>query len=182
MLETIVAKVRLLRLLLSVLLITSSAASPLAVAVNGETHGRPAQNSPDVTFVLNRLQENPKLYSLVISDTDEHVISGTFSIERLQILRAILVEAEKFALTSEAVGAKEPITTRFMDKQEAAFICDVQKTGMESEFFLTLSTESGRLTLNAGRIIRSTKREQGIFFELLSRLEAVLPKLPAPSK
>lgn len=170
-----VTKLRLL--FLTLLLVASSATSPVVGRMNDG-----AQEPPDFSFVLNRLPENPRLYSLVLSDTDEHVISGTFSIERLQILRAIMVEAEKFALTSEAIGTKEPITTRFMDKQETAFVCDVQKTGMESSLFLTLTTEAGRMTLNAGRIIRSTRREQGIFFDLLSRLEALLPKLPAASK
>jgi hypothetical protein len=142
---------------------------------------RAAQEPADVSFVLNRVSENSTMYSLVISDTDERVISGTFSLERLQILRAIMIEAEKFAMTSEAVGAKEPITTRFLDKQEPAFVCDVQKIGMESAFFLTLMTDNGRSTLNAGRLIRSTRREEGIFFDILSRLETILPKLPAKS-
>lgn len=176
MLGRMVVKSLILPLILCVVV---SAASPVLARTNGGGYVRYWQ---EVSFVLNRVLENPRQYSLVISDTDEHVISGTFSVERLQILRAIMVEAEKFALTSEAVGTKEPITTRFMDKQETAFVCDVQKTGMESSLFLTLTTEAGRMTLNAGKIIRSTRREQGIFFDLLSRLEALLPKLPAPGK
>jgi hypothetical protein len=128
---------------------------------------------------LNRLPENPRQYSLIISDDDEHVFSGGFSIEQLQILRAIMVEAEKFAFSEEGVGAKEAITTRFMDKQEPAFIVDIQKVGNQSQFFLTLNTESGRMTWEAGRTIRSSRREDGFFFDLLSRLESVLPKLPA---
>ena len=38
---------------------------------------------------------------------------------------------------------------------------------------------SGTLTLNTGKYFRSTRREQGVFFDLLTRLEAILPKLPA---
>jgi hypothetical protein len=45
-------------------------------------------------------------------------------------------EAAKFAVTTEGVGAKEPITTRFMDKQEPVFVVDVQKDGAQSLFFL----------------------------------------------
>jgi hypothetical protein len=107
------------------------------------------------------------------------VVSGTFSVEQLQILRAIMVEAEKFAFSEEAVGTKEPITTRFMDKQEPAFIVDVQKVGNQGQLFLTLQTETGRMTWEAGRVFRSTRRQEGFFFDLLSRLESVLPKLPA---
>jgi len=94
-----------------------------------------------------------------------------------------MVAAEKFAMTSDGVGAKEPITTRFLDNQEPAFVCDVAKLGMESSFFLTLTTESGRDTLKAGTMLRSTRRQQGIFFNLLSQLDSSLPKTPSqPAK
>jgi hypothetical protein len=94
-----------------------------------------------------------------------------------------MTEADKFAVTGEAVGTNEPITTRFMDKQEPAFIVDVQKVGNQSLLFLTLKTAIGRMTMEAGRVIRTTRREEGFFLDLLSRLESVLPKLPAqPSK
>lgn len=132
----------------------------------------------DVSFSLTRLSENPRKYSLIISDGDERSISGSFSIDQLQILRAIMVEADKFALTGEAVGTNEPITTRFADKQEHAFTVDVQKSANQSLLYLTVKTEIGRVTWDAGRIIRSTRREEGFFFELLSRLESTLPKLP----
>lgn len=142
-----------------------------------------ASQSPEISFSLSRLLENQRRYNLLISDTDEHVTSGSFSVEQLQILRAIMVEADKFALTGEAVGTKEPITTRFMDKQDPSFIVDVQKIGMQSLFFLTVKTENNRRTWDAGRIIRTTRREEGFYFSLLSRLESILPKLPAqPSR
>ena len=135
----------------------------------------------DVTFTLTRLPENPKQYSLVLSDQDERSVSGVFSIDQLQILRAIMTEAEKFALSEEAVGAKEPIITRFADKQEQAFLVDVEKLGNQSRLFVTINSEIGRMTADAGRINRSTRREEGFFFDLLSRLQSVLPKLPGLS-
>ena len=143
-----------------------------------------ARNEPQAaTFSLTQLPDNARQYSLVMSDGDEQTISGNFSIGQLQILRAIMTEAEKFALDGEAAGTKDPITTRFTDKHESAFIVDVEKLGPQSRFFITLNTEIGRITLNAGRIIRSTRREEGFFFDLLSRLESVLPKPPAqPAK
>ncbi|MEK6406209.1 MAG: hypothetical protein AABN34_04520 [Acidobacteriota bacterium] len=133
----------------------------------------------EVSFNLNRVPENPRQYSLVISDSEEHNISGSFYMEQLEILRAIMVEAQKFAMTSESAGVKEAITTRFMDKEEKSFIVDVQKNGTESRLFLTLKTELGRLTLEAGRTNRGTRREEGFFFDLLGRLESILPKHPA---
>ena len=142
-----------------------------------------ANGSQAFSFSLTQTPENPRRYSLVISDDDEHTISGLFSIDQLQILRAIMTEAEKFALNEEAAGTKDPATTRFTDKQEGAFIIDVQKVGNQSVLFLTLNTDIGRMTANAGRVVRSNKREEGFFFDLLSRLQSVLPKLPAkPSK
>lgn len=135
------------------------------------------------SFNLTRLPENASRFSLVISDGDERTISGNFSVQQLQILRAVMTEAEKFALSDEAAGAKAPITTRFLDKREPAFRLDVEKLGTQSRLFLTLKSEIGRMTADAGKLNRITKREEGFFFELLTRLESVLPKLPAqPSK
>jgi hypothetical protein len=90
-----------------------------------------------------------------------------------------MTEAEKFALNGEAVGTKDSVTTRFADKLESAFIVDVEKLGNQSELFLTLKSDGGRMTMKAGKIIRSSGREEGFFFDLLTRLESLLPKLPA---
>lgn len=160
----------------------------IALSVIGAASTREKQNNSanelqEVTFSLTRAPENPKQYSLVLSDSEEHTISGNFSLDQLQILRVIMTEAEKFALNGEAVGTKDPVTTRFTDKQESAFLVDVEKIGNQSKLFFTLKTEIGRITMQAGRVLRSTRREDGIFFDLLSRLESLLPKLPAqPSK
>lgn len=135
----------------------------------------------EVNFSLTRIPENPRQYSLVVTSGEEQSISGSFSVDQLQILRAIMTEAEKFALVSDATGTKEPITTRFEDKVERAFIVDVEKLGNQSRLFLTLKTEIGRMTVVAGKVVRSTRREEGFFFDLLSRLESVLPKPPAKS-
>jgi len=137
-------------------------------------------DSQGVSFSVAPSPENPKMYSLAISDDNERSISGSFSAEQLQILRAIMVEAEKFALAGEPAGTKDAGTTRFMDKQEPAFIVDVQKSANQSLLFLTLKTEIGRMTWEAGKIIRSTRREEGFFFDLLTKLESILPKLPGP--
>lgn len=149
-------------------------------AGNGYAGPDGAKNEPQgATFSLTQLPEDARQYSLVISDGDERTISGNFSIDQLQILRAIMTEAEKFAFNGEAAGTKDPITTRFTDKQERAFIVDVEKLGPQSRLFFTLKTEIGRITLNAGRIVRSTRREEGFFFDLLSRLESALPTPPS---
>jgi hypothetical protein len=158
-------------------LLVAVAATGMAIAPKCHNKEEPVANqSPEAGFTLTRLPENARQYSLIISGAEERSISGTFSVEQLQILTAIMVEAEKFAVGAEAVGTKDPITTRFMDKQERAFIVDVQKAGNQSVLFLTLKTELGRMTVEAGRTIRATRREEGFFFDLLSRLESTLPK------
>jgi len=164
-------------------LLVSSCIAITALSVRAENPLTQDSAVRDVTFTLTRLPENPKQYSLVLSDPDERSISGVFSIDQLQILRAIMAEAEKFALSEEAVGAKEPIITRFADKHEQAFLIDVEKLGNQSRLFVTVSSDIGRMTADAGRINRSVKREEGFFFDLLSRLQSELPKLPEkPSK
>src|SRR5712692_2468015 len=145
-------------------------ASRSEAAASHYKQDRSIRKFQDVSFTLTQLPENPKQYSLAISDTNERGISGAFSLGQLEILRAIMIEADKFAVTGEAVGTNEPITTRFMDKQEPAFIVDVQKAGNQSMLFLTLKTAIGRLTMEAGRVMRNTRREEGFFFNLLSKL------------
>ncbi len=148
-----------------------------------QTRVSPAEPAVEVSFSLTRLPENPKQYSLVVSDSNERVVSGNFSIDQLQVLREIMVEAAKFARTGDAAGTRNAITTRFADQQEKSFIVDVQKLGPESDLFLTLDTEGGRLTSEAGHLSRSLRRDSGFFFDLLSRLESILPKQPAsPAK
>ena len=172
--------------LISKLLVSSLMGVLLVVIPVGAGKRNQQNNAPielqGVSITLTRSLENPRLYSLVISDDDEHTISGSFSMEQLQILRAIMSEAEKLALSEDASGSKEPVTTRFADKQERAFVVDVEKLGVQSRLFLTLKTEMGQMTMNAGRVIRSTRREEGFYFELLSRLESILPKLPVQVK
>jgi hypothetical protein len=141
-----------------------------------------ANQSQEGSFNLNRLPEDSRRYSLILYEGEERNVSGTFTVEQLQILQAIMTEAEKFAMSAEGVSAKEPVTTRFTDKYERAFIVDVEKSGNQSALFVTLKTDMGRLTLQAGRIIRTTRREEGFFFDLLSRLESTLPKQPARSR
>ena len=170
---------RTVLLISSLLSIMGGVAVQTMEASNGPEKQPAERYEPqEVSFNLSPQPENPKRYILSISDDSEHSISGSFSTDQLQILRAIMVEAEKFAMTGEAVGVKEPITTRVMDKQESSFLVDVQKDSNQSLLFLTLNTEIGRMTWGAGRIIRSTRREEGFFFALLTRLESILPKVP----
>src|SRR6266571_4485201 len=86
-------------------LVAVAAAGTLRSAKNSDKHESPETEFQEDSFTLTRLLEDPRQYSLVISGTDERSISGTFSVDQLQVLRAIMVEDEKFAMTVEAAGA-----------------------------------------------------------------------------
>lgn len=133
--------------------------------------------STEATFSLSQSSEDRTQFNLIISESEEQSVSGLFSIQQLKILQAIMAEAEKFSLTQEGAGTDKPNTIRFYDKQEKAFIVDVQKLGNRSQFFFTLETEIGRVTVNAGAINRSNKREEGFFFILLDKVEAEIAKV-----
>lgn len=161
----------------------------LSTAALGQAGGTQSQTGatfttgqlPDYTFNLTRVPEPPARYSLVISDSDEHVISSVFSISQLETLKAVLLEAEKFALSEEGVGTNEPLTTRFQDNSEPGFSVDVEKSRNQSRLFLTLTNDGNSQTAEGGRVIRSTRREVGFFFDLVSRLESMFPKQPPKS-
>lgn len=170
-----------LLMLASFAMLCTAASGRVAVIENQTGATFTAGQLPDFTFTLTRESEPPVRYSLVISDSDEHVISYTFSISQLESLRAVLLEAEKFALGEEGTGTNEPLTTRFQDGKEQAFTVDVEKFRNLSRLYLTLTVDASSQTAEAGRINRTTRRESGFFFELVSRLEAMFPKTPAKS-
>ena len=145
------------------------------------TMGQNTKVSAEGSFSFSQSPEDRSRFSLIIYDSEENTISGLFTIEQVKILQAIMLEAEKFALTQEAASVDKPNTTRFYDKQENAFIVDVQKLGNRSQFFFTLETEIGRITVNAGAINRSSKREEGFFFSLLDKVEAEIAKIARQS-
>lgn len=129
-------------------------------------------------YSFNRNVESAAEFNLMLSDGDETVITESFSVERLRIIRSVMAEAKKFALSEEAVGREGlPVTTRFSEKTERAFMVDISKLGKESQFFITFKSENGRLTVQAGTVNRANKIEEGFFTDLLLRVEAALPRL-----
>ena len=133
------------------------------------------------TCRLARSGRNLKTFDLMVSDGDETVVSGTFSKTQVGVFRNLLVEAQKFALNEEEVGKQEPKTTRFASESEPALIVDVTKLDDQSQIFITLTTDVGQLTIEAGNVQRHSKREQGAFFTLLSRMQSLL-SAPAAAK
>lgn len=124
-------------------------------------------------FYIDEVGEDHANFSLLLADDDNRTVAGTFRRAQVEVFEALMVEAKKFAETDEAVGAPgSPKTTRFMDKDEKALIVDVQKTGLESRFFITLTTLQGVLTVDTGAIRRGNKKDSPLFYAALARLQA----------
>jgi hypothetical protein len=129
------------------------------------------------SFNLTRSRENGAHFNLVVSDSSENVVSGLFSLDQLKTFRAILDEARSFALTDDSVGASRPMTTRFSSKDESGLFVDVAKMGNQSQFFVTVTSETGHITFDAGAITRgNVGEERGLFFDIRSRINLAITK------
>ena len=147
--------------------------------LDGLAVAAPPQSGP--TCRVARSGRGLETFDLMVSDGDEAVVSGAFSKSQVEVFRNVLIEAQKFALNEEEVGKAEPKTTRFASESEPALIVDVTKLDDQSQIFITLTTELGQLTIEAGTVERHSKREQGPFFTLLSRVQSLLTT-PIPTK
>lgn len=123
-------------------------------------------------FYIAPIAAIPGRFSLVLSDFDGRFVSDSFGEEQIMILEAIMVEARKFAQTDEAAGTTKPVITRFYDKKEPAFIVDVAKLRDRSQFFITIKSLTGHLTVDAGTIKRGDEKASPFFYTILSRVQA----------
>jgi hypothetical protein len=108
-------------------------------------------------FYVSRIEAQPNRFSLLLSDENNRTAYTLLTINQLVVFETVLIEAQKFAETEEAVGVAKPQITRFVDKQEQSMIVDVSKGSKESQFHVTLQGLDGRVTVNAGKIIRGNK-------------------------
>ncbi len=133
------------------------------------------------SFYIASIVETPSLYTLLLADNEGRTVSGTFNVNQVNLLEALLIEARKFAETDEAVGGAKAIITRFKDSKDTAFIIDVAKKGLESRFYVTFNIlGTQKLTVDAGAIKRGPKNPKeedkqpdALFFEILSRVQKV---------
>lgn len=141
---------------------------------------RNAKPMPEgTTFYIEAVPGPYVQYTILVTDQDHHTLPGNFVRQQLEIFEALLLAAKQFALTEEEAGTKaQPKVTRFMDKNEKAFIIDVQKAGPISRYFLTLQTLYGKLTIDAGAVMRvNVKGEKGLpdplFDKIITRVQEV---------
>ena len=145
-----------------------------------EMHEKGMKPPTGQSFFIDPVGENQARFSVLFNDVDNRTVADTFMRSQIEIFEALMVEAKKFAETNEAVGTKAaPKTTRFVDKNEKAFIIDVTKAGEESHFYLTMRCMNGVITLDAGVIPRNKKTYAPPLFEsILTRVHDSLQTAP----
>jgi hypothetical protein len=127
-------------------------------------------------------------YTILLTDAENHTLSGNFVRPQIDIFEALLLAARQFALTEEEVGTKaQPKVTRFMDKNEKGFVIDVQKTPQASRFYLTLHTLFGKMMIDAGTVLRvktaSDKEPPApLFYKIIERVQEAKKTDPMPQQ
>ena len=128
-------------------------------------------------------------YSILVTDTNNRSVPGTFIRQQVEILEDLLAAAKTFALNEEEVGpAGKPKVTRFMDKHEKAFIIDVAKAGDKSHFYVTVESLFGRVTVDAGVIKRGAKKPgeeeapEPLYYKIITRVQEAKNANPTTSQ
>jgi hypothetical protein len=133
-----------------------------------------AQNlPPEFRFYISPVEGTKGVFSVLLTN-GKNTASGTFTLRQVEVFEAVLEDARAFALTNERVGVDAPIITRLMEQHEWSLFVDVSKMGNQSRFYLSLITPTGKLTAEAGEIIRGSKKEpSALLLSILSQVRAV---------
>lgn len=149
-----------------------------------ELHNKAAKLPAGPDFYIEAIAGTPVQYGVLLTDSNNRSVPGTFILPQIDIFYALLGEARKFAATEEEVGTvSQPKVTRFVDKNESAFQIDIQKAGVESHFFVTIKSLFGTLTIDAGAIKRGAKKSnqdepEPLFYKIITRVEAAKATIP----
>lgn len=126
------------------------------------------------SFFIAPITDNPNHFSLLLGDADNRTVADSFTLAQIELFQSVMVEAQKFAENNEAAGTVDaPKITRFYDKKEPAIIVDVEKAGMQTRIFVTLSCLTGHITVEAGTFKRDGKEHQTPFSNFISRIQTV---------
>lgn len=129
-------------------------------------------------FLLMPVEGSPVLYNFALLDKSSRLsVTSMYNLEQLRVFEAVMTEAQLFAQNDQNVGRTAPMITRFSSDEERGFVVDVSKTGKSSQYFITMKSRSGRVTLDSGTIKRGEAVPHGILFEgiLLSLRKALEP-------
>jgi len=123
------------------------------------------------SFYIAPIEGSRGMFSLLLSDGNL-TVAGSFTQQQVDIFEAVLTAAKEFAETDEAIGKSAPVTTRLMDKTEWSLFADVSKVGDRSRIYVSLITPSGKLTADAGEIVRGSKKESSaLLLKMLSQIQ-----------
>jgi hypothetical protein len=123
-------------------------------------------------FFIAPIEGSKAMFSVLLSDANGKAVSGSFTLQQVEVFEAVLAAAKAFALTDEKVGSGNPIITRLMDQHEWSLFVDVSKIGNQSRFYVSLITVGGKLTTEAGEITRGSKKEpSALLLKMLSQVQ-----------
>ena len=132
------------------------------------------------SFYLGPVDGAPGRFSMLLTDDDRRFVQESYLVNQLEVIAAVMVEAQKFSKTEESAGTKiSPVITRFSDKQEPTFLVDIEKKGDQSRYFVTIKAIGGsKLTVDLGTFKRSDPDqkalENGLYFKLLERIRGAI--------
>ncbi|MBI3651244.1 MAG: hypothetical protein HY231_09390 [Acidobacteria bacterium] len=130
-------------------------------------------------FQIDAVPMSKGMYAALITDDQGRLIQEFFTHDKLPNLEAIVAEAKKFGATEEAVGGAKPMTTRFADKQVSNFLVDVAKFGKQTTFYITVTSQTGKLTIEAGSFKRGDPDAKPMLWDLLTHLQTLRAQLAA---
>lgn len=127
---------------------------------------------PGASFYIGPVQGGKGLFSVLLTDANGKSVSGTFTLQQVEVFEAVLEASKAFALNNEKVGSGTPIITRLMEQHEWSLFVDVSKIGDESRLYVSLITPTGKLTAEAGEINRASKKPpSALLLKMLSQVQ-----------
>ena len=131
------------------------------------------------SFYVGPVDGAPGRFSMLLTDNEQKFVQESYLVIQLEVIAALMTEAQKFAKTEESADKFKPVITRFADKQEPTFMVDVEKKGDQSRFYVTIRAVGGaKLTVDMGALKRSDVDskpfESGLYFKLLERIRAAI--------
>ena len=131
------------------------------------------------SFYVGAVDGVPGRFSMLLTDNGQKFVEESYLVNQLEVIAAVMAEAQKFARTEESAGKIPPVITRFADKQEPTFMVDVEKKGDQSRFYVTIQSVAGKkLTVEMGALKRSNpasdSEQNELYFKMLDRIRAAI--------
>lgn len=145
--------------------------NPAEAAEIGPASGKGLRPPSGPSFYIAPIESTKGMFSVLLANGNT-TVAGSFTSRQVDVFESVLAAAKDFALSDEAVGKSSPIITRLMDQHEWSLFVDVSKVNDRSKLYVTLITPSGKLTIEAGEIVRGSKKEQtALLLKMLSQVQ-----------